>query len=164
MKLNPAQKIWQRPGKRQLCQPYLPDKSLHLKSEKRIGGKHNKVRLTGMAAANAEGEKLPMFVIGKSVKPRCSTGVINLHCRYRAQMEGMGSRTGQEIWAPRKKDCSDSWQLSRPLQFKSNPASFLRHGVEFQRRLYATASEKLAFLAKPNKVLWMTMTILSRFC
>jgi len=31
-----------------------------------------------MAAANAEGEKLPMFVIGKSVKPRCFTGVINL--------------------------------------------------------------------------------------
>ena len=51
---------------------------LHLKSEKCIGGKHNKVRLTGMADANAEGEKLPMFVIGKSVKPRCFTGVINL--------------------------------------------------------------------------------------
>ena len=63
----------------------LPDKSLHLKSEKCIGGKHNKVCLTGMAAANAEGEKLPMFVIGKSVKPRCFTGVINLPCRYRAQ-------------------------------------------------------------------------------
>ncbi|XP_068697244.1 tigger transposable element-derived protein 4-like [Montipora foliosa] len=63
----------------------LPDKSLHLKSEKCIGGKHNKVHLTGMAAANAEGEKLPMFVIGKADKPRCFTGVINLPCRYRAQ-------------------------------------------------------------------------------
>ena len=63
----------------------MPGKSLHLKSEKCIGGKHNKVCLTGMAAANAEGEKLPMFVIGKSVKPRCFTGVINLPCRYRAQ-------------------------------------------------------------------------------
>ena len=58
---------------------------MYLKSEKCIGGKHNKVCLTGMAAANAEGEKLPMFVIGKSVKPRCFTGVINLPCRYRAQ-------------------------------------------------------------------------------
>lgn len=63
----------------------MPDKSLHLKSEKCIGGKHSKVRLTGLAAANAEGEKLPMFVIGKSVKPRCFKGVINLPCRYRAQ-------------------------------------------------------------------------------
>ena len=54
----------------------LPDKSLHLKSGRCIGGKHNKVHLTGMAAANAEGEKLPMFVIGKSVKPSCFTGVI----------------------------------------------------------------------------------------
>lgn len=55
----------------------LPEKSLYLISEKCIGGKHNKIRLTGMAAANAEGKKLPMFVIGKSVKPRCFTGVIN---------------------------------------------------------------------------------------
>ena len=29
------------------------------------GGKLSKVRLTGMAASNAIGEKLPMFVIGK---------------------------------------------------------------------------------------------------
>jgi len=39
-------------------------------SGKCIGGKHNKIHLTGIAAANAEGENLPMFVIGKSVKPR----------------------------------------------------------------------------------------------
>jgi len=38
-----------------------------------------------MAAANAEGGKLPMFVTGKSVKPRCFTGEINLPYRYRAQ-------------------------------------------------------------------------------
>ena len=63
----------------------LPDKTLHLKSEKCIGGKHSKIRVTAMAAANAEGEKLPMFIIGKSVKPRCFSGVINLPCRYRAQ-------------------------------------------------------------------------------
>ena len=82
----------------------LPDKSLHLKSEKCIGGKHNKVCLSGMAAANGEGKKLPMFVIGKSVKPRCFTGMINLHCRYHAQKRagsivaclrnGFANRTG----------------------------------------------------------------------
>ena len=43
----------------------LPDKSMHLKSEDCVGGKCSKVRLTGLAAANATGEKLPMFVIGK---------------------------------------------------------------------------------------------------
>ena len=44
----------------------LPSKSLHLKDEKCIVGKFSKVRLTGLAAANANGEKLPMFIIGKS--------------------------------------------------------------------------------------------------
>ena len=42
----------------------LPSKSLHLKDEKCIGGKFSKVRLTGLAAANANGEKLLMFIIG----------------------------------------------------------------------------------------------------
>ena len=60
-------------------------KTLHLKGEKCIGGKYSKVRLTGMAAASATGEKLPMFVIGKSVKPRCFKHVKSLPRRYRAQ-------------------------------------------------------------------------------
>ena len=50
----------------------LPDKSLQLKSEKCVGGKHSKVRLTRLAAGNAVGNKLRMFVIGKSKKPRSS--------------------------------------------------------------------------------------------
>ena len=56
-----------------------PGKSLHLKGEKCSGGKHSKVRLSGIAAANAYGEKLPMFVIGKSKKPRCFLGVGTEH-------------------------------------------------------------------------------------
>ena len=48
-----------------------PEKSLHLKDERCIGGKHSKLQLTGLAAANAAGGKLPMFVIGKSKSPRC---------------------------------------------------------------------------------------------
>ena len=63
----------------------LPKKTLHMKGEKCSGGKHSKVRLTGMAAASAVGEKLPMFVIGKSAKPRCFKNVKNLPCRYRSQ-------------------------------------------------------------------------------
>ena len=36
-----------------------------------LGGNHSKIRITGLAANNATGEKLPMFVIGKTKKPRC---------------------------------------------------------------------------------------------
>ena len=49
------------------------------------GGKHGKVRLTGKAASKALGEKIQMFVIGKSVNPRSFTHVRNLPCRYRSQ-------------------------------------------------------------------------------
>ena len=63
----------------------LPKKTMHMKGEKCSGGKHSKVRLTGLAAANALGEKLPMFVIGKSGKPRCFKHVKQLPCRYRSQ-------------------------------------------------------------------------------
>ena len=48
-----------------------PSKSMHFKNERFSGEKFSKVRSTGLAAANATGEKLPMFVIGKSAKPRC---------------------------------------------------------------------------------------------
>ena len=48
----------------------LPNKTLQLKGGKCSGGKHSKVRLTGLAAGNAYGERLQMFVIGKSVTPR----------------------------------------------------------------------------------------------
>ncbi|XP_057296214.1 tigger transposable element-derived protein 4-like [Hydractinia symbiolongicarpus] len=40
---------------------------------------------TGLAAGNALGERLQMFVIGKSAKPRCFKGVKTLPCRYRSQ-------------------------------------------------------------------------------
>ena len=41
-----------------------PEKSLHLKDERCVGGKHSKLRLTGLVAANAAGTVLPRFVIG----------------------------------------------------------------------------------------------------
>ena len=76
----------------------LPSKSLHLKSEKCVGGKHSKVRLTGMAAANAVGDKLPMFIIGKSKKPRCFAGLTNLPCRYLGQGKSWMDRNLFEEW------------------------------------------------------------------
>ena len=76
----------------------LPNKTLHLKGEKCSGGKHSKVRLTGLAAGNAYGERPQIFFIGKSVKARFFKGVKTLPCRYRAQrkswMSGELSKIG----------------------------------------------------------------------
>ena len=47
----------------------LPIRNYQLKSEKCYGGKLSKIRVTGMAAANVMGDKLPMFVIGKAKNP-----------------------------------------------------------------------------------------------
>ena len=63
----------------------LPTKSFHLKGEWCAGEKFSKVRLTGLEAGNATGEKLPMFVIGKAEKPRCFKGVTSLPCQYKPQ-------------------------------------------------------------------------------
>ena len=49
----------------------LPSKTYHLSGKKCCGGKNSKVRLKGMANASATEEKLEMFLIGKSKKPRC---------------------------------------------------------------------------------------------
>ena len=46
------------------------NKSLHLKNEHCVDDKHSKLRLTGLTASNAVGEKTPLFVIDKSKKPR----------------------------------------------------------------------------------------------
>ena len=51
-----------------------------------------------MAAANAVGEKLPMFVIGKSARPRCFAGVRNLPCRYRSQKKSWRDSALFEEW------------------------------------------------------------------
>ena len=52
-------------------------KTLHLKDDKCSGGKHSKSRMTGLDAANMNGDKLPMFAIGKSKKSRCFKNVKN---------------------------------------------------------------------------------------
>ena len=65
----------------------LPNETFHLKSDKCSGGKHSKIRITGLAAANAVGDKLPMFVIGKSKSPRYFKNVRSLPCRYPSQRE-----------------------------------------------------------------------------
>ena len=48
-----------------------------------VGGKHTKIRLTGLVTVNAMGNKLVMFVIGKSRNPYSFVGAKHLPCKYR---------------------------------------------------------------------------------
>ena len=45
------------------------NKTMHFKGQKCSGKKHNKIRLTGLAAGNEFGERLLKLVIGKSQNP-----------------------------------------------------------------------------------------------
>ena len=63
----------------------LPNKTYHSKCQKFSGGKNSKVRLTGMAVGNANGEKVLMFLICKSKTPRCFMHIKNLPCKYKSQ-------------------------------------------------------------------------------
>ena len=56
----------------------LPDRSYQLKTEKCSVGKHSKIKITGLAAGNGVGNKLPMFVIGKANNPRCFKSIKKL--------------------------------------------------------------------------------------
>ena len=76
----------------------LPDKSYQLKTEKCSGGKHSKIRITGLAAANAVGNKLPRFVIGKTKNPRCFKNIKKLPCRYRSQRKSWMDSVLFEEW------------------------------------------------------------------
>jgi len=72
--------------------------TLHLKDEKCTKGKHSKIRVTGIAAANMNGDKLPMFIIGKSQKPRCFKNIKKLPCRYRGQKKSWMDSMLFEEW------------------------------------------------------------------
>lgn len=67
----------------------LPNESLHFQGKHCSGGTHSKIRLTWLVAGSTTGEKLPMFVIGKSIKPRCFSDVKSLPYRYRSQKRNL---------------------------------------------------------------------------
>ena len=69
--------------------------SLHFRGKRFSGGKHSKVRLTGI---NTLGEKIPMFVTQKSASPRLFKHVRNLPCRYRSQKKSWMDGTLFEEW------------------------------------------------------------------
>ena len=76
----------------------LPDETYHLKGEHCSEGKKSKVRFTGMAAASAVREKLPMFVIWKSKNPRCFKNVKHLPCEYKSQKKSWMNSEIFEEW------------------------------------------------------------------
>ena len=53
--------------------------NLSFKSDRCVDGKHSKILLTDMAAANAAGDKLPMFVIGNRQGLDTSLGYGTFH-------------------------------------------------------------------------------------
>ena len=76
----------------------LPGKSYQLKTQKCSGGKHNKIRITGLAAANSVGNKLPMFVIGQAKCPRSSRNIKKLPCRCQSQRKSQMDSVLFEEW------------------------------------------------------------------
>ena len=64
--------------------------------QKYSGGKHSKIRITALAAANAVGYKL--FVIGKAKNPRCFKNIKKLPCRYQSQRKSWMDSVLLEDW------------------------------------------------------------------
>ena len=97
---------------------YLPYKKYQFKGQKCSGGKNSKVRLTAMAPGNVIGEKLPMFVIGKSKTPRCFKHIKKFTLLIQITKEEwdgesniwrMGVETWPKISNGRKKNCTTYW-------------------------------------------------------
>ena len=72
----------------------LATKSMHLKGQKCSVGKNSKIRLTGLAAANMCGEKIPLFIIGKLKKPPCFQGNRRTPCHYHLQKKSLNYLIG----------------------------------------------------------------------
>ena len=102
----------------------LPKKALHMKGEKCSGSKHSKVRLTGMAAASAAGEKLPIFVIDKSAKPRCFKHVKSLPCYYRSQVKNCMNSLFFDEWLRKLETQPMEQGVIRSLKGKYRKKSF----------------------------------------
>ena len=77
-----------------------PNRSLHLKNENCVGGKHSKLCMTGLTAANTVGENFPLFVIGKSKKPQSFKHIKHLPCIYRSQKKSWMDSILFAEWVP----------------------------------------------------------------
>ena len=121
----------------------LPNKTFHLKSEKSSGGKHSKIRITGVAAADPVGDKLTMFVIGKSKNHRCFESVKSPPCRCKSQRKSWMDNVlfeecvrslDRKLVKENKKNCVNNRQLSSASKnwqsFQCSPNIFIsKHHV-----------------------------------
>lgn len=77
----------------------LPNKTLSFKGQSCSGGKISKERITVLVGCNSDGsEKLPLFVIGKSLKPRCFKNVRKLPVEYTANKKAWMVATMFNDW------------------------------------------------------------------
>ena len=75
-----------------------PDRTLSFRGDSCKGGKRSKERVTVLVAASALGEKLPLLVIGKSKRPHCFRGVLNLPVEYDANQRAWMTSEKFEKW------------------------------------------------------------------
>ncbi|KAI6654504.1 Tigger transposable element-derived protein 4-like [Oopsacas minuta] len=75
-----------------------PDRTLSFRGDLCKGGKRSKERLTVLVAASAVGESFPLLVIGKSKRPHCFRGVLNLPVEYDANRTAWMTSEILEKW------------------------------------------------------------------
>ena len=120
----------------------LPNKSYQLKSEKCYGKKLSKIRITGMAAANAMGDKLDMFFNGKAKNPRCFKNVKFLPCRYRNQRKSWMDGKLFEDWLR---------ELDRKFAFEGRNVAFVIDNCPAHSHIDNLKAINLCFLP-PNTI------------
>ena len=118
----------------------MPNKKYHFKGQTCSGGKNSKVRLTGMAAGNAIGEKLPIFVIGKSKTPRCFKHIKILPCKYKSQKKSLMDSQIFEKWVRK---------LDRTFQMEGRKIALLNDNCPAHPSVPDLTNVQLVFLP-PN--------------
>ena len=104
------------------------------------GGKLSKTCITGMEAANAMGDKLPMLVIGKTKNPRCFKNIKFSPCRYRNQRKSWMVGKMLEEWLR---------ELGRKFAFEGRIVAFVIDSCPAHPHIFNLKSIKLYFLP-PN--------------
>lgn len=84
-------------------------------SKKCSGEKLSKICITGMAATNATGHKLPIFIAGKVIKPRWFKKIKRLPCCFRNQEKNYMEETLFEEWVRYLEEKFASQEINVPL-------------------------------------------------
>ena len=122
----------------------MSNKTYHFKGHVCSGGKTSKVRLTGMAAGNAIGEKLPIFVIGKSNTPHCFKHIKNLPCKYKSQKKSWMDSQILEEWVRK---------LDRTFRMEGRKIALLVDNCPAHPSISDLTNVQLVFLSPNTSVL-----------